>query len=119
MQTNVHSQMAKYAYEEVSKHSTDGRELRSLARSFPSMLQVNGLGASVAFLKSKESSPAYRDMYQFLNNWTKSKFGEEEEDLMKRITSMNSTSYRIYTNEIMSLCIWIKRFAEGMIKKDD
>lgn len=46
--------MSKMAYELVAGiEGKNKKEFRSLARSFPSMLQVNGLGASVAFLYSK------------------------------------------------------------------
>ena len=117
MSQDLHNQMAEFAYREILKNMADNKEFRSLARTFPSMLQINGLGASVAFLQTKNSNRAYEFMYGLLDQWTKGKFGEEG-SLMERIVHMDSASYRLYTNEIVNLCIWIKRFAEGLIKKD-
>lgn len=116
MQDTVHNNMAKFAYEKVSDAGKNNKEFRSLARSFPSTIQVNGLGAAVAFLLSKKSSDAHKKMYELLDVWTKNKFClKSEEALMERIVHMESGAYRIYTDEIMNLCLWIKRFAEGMI----
>lgn len=117
MSQNVHNQMAEFAYHKISEEMTDNKEFRSLARTFPSMLQVNGLGASIAFLQSKGGG-AHKFMYNLLNQWTSDKFGTTG-DLLGRIVEMDSKTYRLYTNEIVNLCIWIKRFAEGLIKKDD
>lgn len=63
MSQNVHNQMAEFAYHEISKNVTGNKEFRSLARSFPSMLQINGLGAAVAFLQSKKASHVHEFMY--------------------------------------------------------
>lgn len=115
MSQNVHNQMAEFAYHKISENMTDNKEFRSLARSFPSMLQINGLGAAVAFLQSKKANKAHGFMYGLLDQWTRDKFGGKG-SLMERIVHMDSGSYRLYTNEIVNLCIWIKRFAEGMIR---
>lgn len=118
MSKNSHNQMAEFAYHEISEEMTDNKEFRSLARTFPSMLQINGLGASAAYLQSKKGLAAHKFMYRLLDQWTREKFGDDGE-LMERIVRMDSGSYRLYTNEIANLCIWIKRFAEGLIKKDE
>lgn len=115
MQDTVHNEMAKYAYDQVKNVGKKNQEFRSLARSFPSILQVNGLGAAAAFLSSK-SGKTHVTMYQLINNWTKNKFSRlDEDDLVKHIVEMESSTYRIYVNEVMNLCLWVKRFAEGMI----
>ena len=117
MSQNLHNKMAEFAYHKILEEMADNKEFRSLARTFPSMLQVNGLGASIAFLQSKKSE-AHKFMYGMLDQWTSDKFGTAG-DLLGRIVDMDSNTYRLYTNEIVNLCIWIKRFAEGLIKKDD
>lgn len=117
MSYNLHNEMAEFAYHQILERMADNKEFRSLARTFPSMIQVNGLGASVAFLQSK-GGDAHKFMYEMLDQWTRAKFGAAG-DLQERIVGMDSKTYRLYTNEIGNLCIWTKRFAEGLIKKDE
>lgn len=121
MKETVHNDMAMWAFSKVGEiDPKDSKEFRSLARSFPSMLQVNGLGMALAFLYSKKSA-AHKRLYMIISEWIKIKFpisdkkGKKEE-FMKDIVGLDSQNYRIYTNEIMNLCLWIKRFAEGLIE---
>lgn len=113
MGSQIHNEMAKFAYDTVVE-SAGNKEFRSLARAFPSMLQANGLGASVAFLFSKRNKVPHKILYEMLGEWTMNQWGEKERDLMERLTNLDSIGYRIYTDEVMKLCLWIKRFAEGM-----
>ncbi len=123
MQNDVHNEMAKFAYDQVSDYCRDPKanqkEFRSLARSFPSMVQANGLGAAVAFLFAKKSGDGgtHASMYGIMAKWLKQKKLCDSE-LMACITGLSSQDYRLYTNEIMALCLWLKRFAEGMIEKN-
>lgn len=120
MSKSIHNEMAEFAYKWISKEirgQSFQKEFRSLARSFPSMIQVNGLGAATAFLFSKKGGE-HKAMYQLTDDWTKRKFGEMDCDLMQRITKMDSKQYRLYTRELMNLCLWVKRFAEGLIEND-
>lgn len=132
MGEEVYNSMAKYAFVKVAdvvKIKDDegkdvGRikqEFRSLARSMPSMLQVNGLGAVTAFIYSKKSGSlsAHGRMYDLIQKWLEAKecvISVGKEDLMEQILNLDSETYRLYTNEIMNLCLWVKRFAEGMIE---
>lgn len=153
MGMNLHNEMAKEAYDLVSSINENRREFRSLARSFPSMIQVNGLGCAISYLYSKNNKPPFKILYDEIDNWTKKKMVEcpannldnrtdgskkntasriapkiesntgnkaecaNKQDLACRITGLNSMEYRLYTNEIMNLCLWIKRFAEGMLSE--
>ena len=140
----IHDEMSKEAYEMVRKAGINNAEFRSVARAFPSMLQVNGLGNAIAFLYAKKNDQSKKDkknekdvknvhdiLYKEIECWTwrtlehqqeeqaqKSEYPKLPLDLMERITKLDSTGYRIYTDEIMHLCLWIKRFAEGMIKAE-
>lgn len=137
MKNAVHNKMADAAYKLVARLSDEDKkedkkelkkEFRSLARSFPSMLQVNGLGNAIAFLHSKrKGGNASEKLYEGIQTWTENNLRADlgavpdvqgkspQTDLMERITQLDSTTYRIYTDEVMNLCLWIKRFAEGMI----
>lgn len=57
-------------------------------------------------------------MYRLLNEWFKDEaclLPVAQGDLMERIVNLDSDAYRLYTNESMNICLWVKRFAEGMI----
>lgn len=112
--------MIEFAYQEVC--SANSPDFCSLTRSFPAMLQINGLSAAIAFLCTKETaqSAAHGKLYKIITNWLDKKFHVQlSNDLLKQITQMDSQTYRLYTNEVMTLCIWIKRFAEGMGDNND
>lgn len=125
MGAKVHNEMASKAYALVARLKETKRdcagEFRSLVRSFPSMIQVNGLGCAIAYLYSKKKmSNAFCYLYKEIDEWTKKSLeGKAEDDneleLADRISQLNHMEYRLYTNEVMNLCLWIKRFAEGML----
>lgn len=120
MGREIHNRMAQFAFDQVKGIEKTDKEFRSLARSMPSMIQVNGLGAAVAFLYSKKNqSHAHKKMYELLNQWFASEacfLSEGKDDLIKCIVNLDSGSYRLYVNEVMNLCLWVKRFAEGMME---
>lgn len=156
MEKKINNDAAQFAFQKVSdivesgkaakglsgrgaKELADGtaKEFRSLARSFPSMLQKNGFGAAIAFLYSKSAgnnkSNAYSILYRIIeeglriqpDNTEDMNHGKQNHSaqnyktaLMKQIVNMDSGDYRIYTDKTMKLCLWIKRFAEGMIQND-
>ena len=125
MNPAVHNQMAQFAYTHVHDALTQSikpSEFRSLARSFPSMLQANGLCASIAFLyaKSKDNGP-HQQLYMLIDKWIQTNLTAPEakkEALAQRITHLNSSEYRLYTTAVMNLCLWVKRYAEGMVEAD-
>lgn len=119
MGMEVHNRLAQFAFTKVSAIGSKKRDFRTLARSMPSIIQVNGLGAAVAFLcAKKQKGNAHEIMYKLLSEW----FQDEacllpgpEGDFMKHIVYLDSDTYRLYTNESMNVCLWVKRFAEGLI----
>ena len=121
MDNNMHNQLAYKAYEEVAAiPEADQKEFRSLARSFPSMLQINGLCAAIAFLNAKKGYPAHETLYRILTVRLK-EIGllPEDQGLLKRILELDNSDYRLCTDEVMNFCLWIKRFAEGMSSQND
>lgn len=155
MKRAVHNEMAKFAYDRIGElKECQKSEFRSLARSFPSMVQINGLAAAVAFLSSKNKNNAHGVLYDMIDKWTLEHLeiaeqpenskqpdnsdqtkgskgtqlrhpsdnqlmgGNHKDGLMERILGLDNMGYRIYTNEIMNLCLWIKRFAEGMLAEE-
>lgn len=123
MTRSLDNDRAVFAYEKVSKvKQPNAKEFRSLVRSVPAMIQMNGFGATIAFLYSKrENQNHHDDLYEILSKWSKkqSYMKNKSEVLVKAITELDSNTYRRLTKEIMELMMWIKRFAEGMIPVDN
>ena len=134
MSRDIHNSMAQFAFSKVSeickknKEDKENKEFRSLARSLPSWIQINGLATAAVFLFSKKANGnAYEKMYNILNEWFEKEWFKKEDcrilpgdkDLVEQIVNLDSVTYRLYVNEAMNLCQWIKRFAEGMIESGD
>lgn len=119
---SINNKRAKFAYDELQKISNGKSKFRSLARSFPTMVQVNGLTAAVAFLFSKKSEKNEQGrMYDIIYQWLQKPeciYKFEESDLMCAVTKMNSEELRLATTEVMALLVWVKRFAEGMFESN-
>ena len=120
MRQNVNDKRAKDAYdfiEKVSKKGDEGKDankkFRTLARSFPTMVQNNGLNVAVAFLLSKSGKEdAHRKFYEKLGKWLK------KASLMDALVEMERDEYRFTSQEVMAYTQWVKRFAEGRWAKD-
>ena len=104
--------------------SRDAKDYKSYARKIPMMIKTNGLGATLAFVKSKKKSKkAYETLYNQLTDWLKGqphlmptfRVGSETEELAQHVVNLDSFSYRAATVETLALFGWIRRFAEGLI----
>jgi CRISPR-associated protein Cmr5 len=123
MTRSLDNDRAAFAYEKVSEvKQPNAKEFRSLVRSVPAMIQMNGLGATAAYLYSKKGDQKnhHDELYDILSNWSKkqSYMKNMPKDLMEAIMELDSNTYRRLTKEMMQLMMWIKRFAEGMIPVD-
>lgn len=115
---------AEYAYSQVKQICCDTedkkqlKEYRALVRSLPSMIQVNGFAAAVAFLYAKRKNDPHNKVYLSIFNWLKQQkiLNSDEKELMEAVTKQSRDGYKRMTWETMSLLSWIKRFAEGMIE---
>ena len=101
MTTDLHNEMAEFAFTQVKKiPSANKAEFRSLARSFPSMVQANGLCASIVFLYAKQGSAPQEAMYDLIKAWVVKHFDcSSDTELAERIVSLNSKAYRLYTTK--------------------
>lgn len=103
---------------------------KSYVKKIPMLIKTNGLGSTLAFIKSKRkktgenSDPknAYDLIYQQIKQWLVDEkkllnIGKDD-DLVEKIISLDSPMYRAITNEVLSLFNWLKRFADGLIEDD-
>jgi len=133
MTKQLNDERAKHAYDfmyEISKKDEKKqKEFRSLVRSFPAMVQNNGLCTAVAFLQSKGKAEkkknseevienAHLKLYNMIKDWLIVK-KLINDDLMKIIVESGRESYRMRSKEVIAYLFWVKRFAEGMLKEDD
>lgn len=130
---------AKFAYEEVkkfvSKQNVENAKLfKSYIKKMPAMIQVNGLGQTIAFYYSKmkkekikkektkiNKEMVYCEIYKIIEKWFREKFSDvasyqADVELIEAIVKLESPEYRLATNEAMALLNWMKKFVSGMVE---
>lgn len=104
------------AVEEVEqRYSKAKKEYGSLVRGLPALIQTDGLGQTLAFLKAKgkgEDANHHSIAYQHLNGWVMAQLGAKG-DLLESLLQTDSATYRRATSEALAYLQWIKRFAEA------
>lgn len=106
--------------------SRAAKDYKSYAKKIPMMIKTNGLGATLAFIRSKPSKLAYKKLYEQLTEWFESnqtylmpefrQMNNKSEELAHHVVKLDSFSYRAATVETLALFGWIRRFAEGLIQ---
>jgi len=108
-----------YAIAHQSEFEGIRKNYGSLARSISSMIQINGLGPTLAFLKAKAEGNSQKPsmiLYGHFNSWLISQIRDSTQnpaDFLHWITNQNSTAYHKATIEALEYGNWIKRFAEA------
>jgi CRISPR-associated protein Cmr5 len=88
----------------------------------PAMIQVNGLGQTLAFYYASKKQMGL--VYSILDIWVKERLTYikperlPDQELVEWVISLPSPQYKVVTMEIMALLNWLRRFADGMIKSD-
>jgi len=133
MLRSLEQKRAKYAWECIQEAKGDidlENKYKSYVRSAPSYIQINGLGNTLAFYKSKFEADlrkkgenelsadkrAYKLLYDHLNGWRKELRGGK--DILEWIRDENTSSLMVFqaTKEIIALLNWMKRFAEAELR---
>lgn len=120
--------------DDETKQESDDREKKekragkygSRAKNLPSMIQVNGLAATLAFLRAKASNEQDSHDYLLYQHISKRVLTYLEEndvnDLLAfiRKPETDTDTYRRATTESITFAIWLKRYceAEGWDAKD-
>ena len=119
---------AKYAFEKVKKISEDQSEklkdnYKSAAKKLPVLIKMNGLGQTLAFMKSKsgtESGKGYEILYEQIGTWLQTEdvkgLVSKNGELVKEIIQLESPVYRQVTVETLALLNWMRRFVDGLIE---
>ncbi len=118
---------AKFAYKCVndvlSKSQKTKESYKSYVKKIPTLIQVNGLAGTFAFVFSKKGDKegqkeAYKMIYEQVDNWLKQNYKKDEsEELVEWIIKQNPKLYKAITIEVLALFSWLRRFVEGMIEE--
>jgi len=115
----IESGRADFALSEVKRvigiNNAKLKEYKSYCRKFPSMVQTNGLAASIAFLVDKGGT--YKYLSEHISGWLKKcLLLPEGVSLETYICGLETAQYRIVTKEVLALFNWLRRFASGLIE---
>ena len=92
----------------------------SLARNLPTMIQVNGLAQTLAFLRAKGKN-YHNQAFAHLSDWVCDRFNWTGGDLLSKVIAadMDSQRYRLATTEALAFLQWLKRFAEAELVTEE
>lgn len=123
MMQSLNNERAKFAFDAVQtvvkEHigTATPKKYHTLIRSLPAMIQMQGLGTTVAFLYSKKGAEkAHEILYDSTGEWCKQQKLLKNTELAKEIVQLDTQAYRMVTEEVLQMLLWKKRFAEGMIE---
>lgn len=114
-QQTLQQRRAASAWNAVKKIPvSDQKKYGSLVRGFPAMIQTDGIGPALAFLKAKGNAE-HLSLNQHVSAWVlrEMKAPETESDLLLWLTEQSSARYRQATVEALAYLMWLKRFAEA------
>jgi len=125
---SLEQERAKYAWKCIQEVKNNGDDelkgkYKSYVRDASALIQINGLGNTLAFYRSKigptkeplsSDKRAYSMLYNHMNGWIKEK-RKEIKDVLEWIISEDTSSMDVFnvTLEILSFLGWLKRFAEA------
>ena len=117
---DVAKMRAEFAYVQVKNfvdqnNQEKQKEYKSYVKKLPALIQTNGLSAALAFMFSKGGT--YGKIFDQMNLWLQECGLKRDEELMEWVLQRDSAEYRRTTAEIMALLNWMRRFADGMVKK--
>ena len=119
MTTNIRTlenNRAKFAFEMVREVRSKKDEYVSWSKKITVLIKTNGLGQTLAFMKSRGKEETNLMLRQ-ITRWLVFKNEiNEGEDLVEKITEIDSFTYRRWSREIVALFNWVRRFSEGYLK---
>ena len=118
-QLRSEQQRAAHAWKKIddiqNDTGIDQKQYGSLVRGLPAMLQSNGLGQTLAFLKAKAKGDlrsVHMILYNHLAEWV-GKCVNSQGDLLGWVITQRSDTYRRATTEAITYALWLRRFAEA------
>jgi CRISPR-associated protein Cmr5 len=128
LQQTLQQKRAAHAWacvEEVTNKPEDFRKkYSSLVRGLLTLIQSDGLGQTLAFLKAKDESDGkthYILAYKHLSSWatTEDSALKVQDDFLEWLLKQSTSDYRRATAEVLAYLSWLKRFAEAKGWQDE
>jgi CRISPR-associated protein Cmr5 len=96
------------------------QKYRSEARQLPALIQTNGLGLTLTYLRAKAGDRHFAKLYEHVEGWVKERveWAETAADLVECIVKNDSLRYRHATQEALALAVWLRRFAEALLPEE-
>ncbi len=119
------AQHAWTAVQDVAGRSEDfKKKYGSLARRVPMLILTNGLGPTLAFLRSKGKNDPHDEhtvLAGHLSTWVLSQIasGTQNQTLLDWVLNHDSNDYRRATTEALAYLVWLKRFAEAELPTEE
>lgn len=120
---------AKYAFDAVKEiNDEESKKLKesykSVSKKLPVLIKTNGLGQTLAFVKSKHAKQdkpknGYDKLYKQIGDWLRNESANQSVpsgELVEQIIQLNSSTYRQVTVETLALLNWMRRFVDGLMK---
>lgn len=127
-QQTLQQKRAAHAWDCIEKVPTGiQKKYGSLVRGLPALVQSDGLGQMLAFLKAvdgrsknKGNTPEI-ESYRHISAWASHKDSalDAQGDLLEWLLKQSTTEYRRATAETLAYLSWLKRFAEAKGWKDE
>ena len=124
MLRSLEQERANYAWKCIQKvknlnNEETEKKYRSYVRRASTLIQINGLGNTLAFYKSKKDE-AYDLLYEHINKWFKKQF-KSQGNILNWIISEKTSIIDVFriTKEIIALLNWMKRFAEAELRGEE
>ena len=137
IETERNEDQKKKLEQKLKEYDKLQKEYRSLTRSLNAMIQINGLGQTLGFLKAKsdndlkdghQKKTAHFYLLGHLTHWMHEHFNlsivdtteSKNDGLLDWILHIaSSADYRRATTECLAFGVWLSRFAEAELKDPD
>ena len=117
----LEQQRAREAWKciERAKKENWAGDYRTIVTKAPSLILTNGVGQTLAYLRSKSDRPHFNRLYEDLSAWLINRTGiKDGRDLLEWVVNVaSSQEYRRATTEALAFLQWMKRFAEAYLPK--
>ena len=126
---------ATYAFNAVKEIDDKGPQklkesYKSAAKKLPVLIKMNGLGQTLAFVKSKggktdrrtgeKRENGYDKLYKQIGDWLRTDAANQlvpQGELVQQVIQLKSPVYRQVTVETLALLNWMRRFVDGLMKE--
>src|SRR5947209_9679644 len=135
---NIEQQRGKQAWDNILEMKKQGdkeqKKYRSLARGLNAMIQINGLGQTLGFLKAKgkeDANKAHFLLLKHLTEWMRNPdhfsaanivvMDQGQDGLLRWVVvpATSSADYRRATAECLAFGTWLRRFAEAELEGEE